>query len=279
LNNNPFARSGLASITDLDTPEWKASFDELENLQNEFLSHRPHNEDYIWPKDALHNWSRVWEYPYVDHHLLAFRNSELGRGQKVAVDFGSGVTFFPFAVSRHGIDVVCVDQNPMYGDDICRVAPRLTRDLAKVTFRPSAGNLLPFDNRSVDIVYSISVLEHMNEHAAIVSEFARILVSGGLLVLTVDVALQNENPSGIDSEAYETLLRTLDQYFVFEYARTPIHPARVLTSEHSPYGTPPLRGVSAALWVAKQELIKPLLGRKPARLWQLACEGLILRKK
>src|SRR5262249_24861798 len=71
LTENPYLRSGLASLSDLETNVHRALYAALNQTQNEFLSKQElfRSRDYVWPADALHNWSRIWEYPYVYAHL------------------------------------------------------------------------------------------------------------------------------------------------------------------------------------------------------------------
>ena len=194
----------------------------------------------------------------------------------VVVDFGSGVTFLPFVIGRRGFEVVCVDQDPLYEQDIQRAAMRLQPAGDHVRFSLSRGNSLPLPDHSVNVVYSVSVLEHIPEHAAIVAEFARVLIPGGVLLLTIDINLEPYG-GGIGPAKYASLLLNLHQYFDFEYPRLPIHPAAVLTSARGPYAVRRPSGVKAIWWVAKQKLIKPLIGRAPAA--HLACEGLMLRRR
>jgi SAM-dependent methyltransferase len=277
--DHPFDRSGLASLEDLQTPEWRSLFDELRPLQDEFLAVHPHSAEYIWPRDALHTWSRVWEYPYVYHHLRTRRDGLCSKGGRpVAVDFGSGVTFFPFAICRSGFEVVCIDQDPVCRQDIQRTAASLPSIEGHVSFQPTEGGSLPLSDQSVDAVYSISVLEHVPEHAPLVDEFARVLSPGGLLLLTVDINLEREASSGIGPDAYASLLCSLGRYFGFEHPRLPVHPAVALTSARGPYPANSMSGLKAVWWTAKQEIIKPLIGRARAVPTQFACEGLILRR-
>jgi hypothetical protein len=62
---HPFDRSGLAALSDLQTEEWRELFTSLEDQQREFLAKEEafRSADYPWPRDPLHTWSRVWEYP------------------------------------------------------------------------------------------------------------------------------------------------------------------------------------------------------------------------
>lgn len=72
-----FDRSGLAALSDLDSPEWLKLFGFLEKEQDDFLTKEGQfrSPGYTWSRDPLHTWSRVWEYPFVFYHLKHSRQS------------------------------------------------------------------------------------------------------------------------------------------------------------------------------------------------------------
>jgi hypothetical protein len=66
-----FARSGLAALSDMGSPEWLELFGTLEKEQDDFLAKESQfrSPGYTWPRDPLDTWSRVCEYPHVFCHL------------------------------------------------------------------------------------------------------------------------------------------------------------------------------------------------------------------
>jgi len=275
-----FRRTGIACVTDLATPGWQATLQDLEQAQAEFLSQVHHSSGYRWPRDPLHTWSRVWEYPYVFHHLCRFRSELPDNRRPTAIDFGCGVTFFPFAVARRGFRVICADNDPVCGTDLQR-ATGIMRSGDKVQFLLTDGTSIPVPDSSVNVVYSISALEHLQDPAAAIAEFSRILVPGGLLLITFDLDLVPGSQAGIGVDRHLEMLARLREHFVYDWPPTSIdHPALVLTSRSSPF---PIererRGLSAVWWVLKQQLLKPLLGRKPFVAPYLGCEGVVARKR
>lgn len=92
-------RSGYASLDDLEPTDWKDIFTELENIQSDFLSREGkfRSPEYKWPHDPLHCVARPWEYAYVFSNLKDWQESHPEIDQLKVMDFGSGVTFFPFA--------------------------------------------------------------------------------------------------------------------------------------------------------------------------------------
>jgi SAM-dependent methyltransferase len=274
-----FTRSGVASVNDLATAEWQAILQDLEGAQAEFLSQISHSREYQWPRDPLHTWSRVWEYPYVLHHLCRLRCELAGDRVPTAVDFGSGVTFFPFVVSQKGFRVICVDNDPVCQRDLQHAIEKM-RSGVNVQFLLSHGDSIPVPDSSVDVVYSVSVLEHLPDPAAALAEFARILVPGGLLLMTFDLDLVPGSETGIGADRYDELLTRLKEHFVCHLPPKSIdHPARVLTSRSGPFPIERERqGLSAVWWVLKQQLLKPLLGRKPFVAPYLGCGAVVARR-
>jgi len=62
------------------------------------------------------------------------------------------------------------------------------------------GSRLPYADGSFDVVYSVSVLEHVPTRSAVLRELVRVLRPGGLFVLTFDVGLEPGIPISV-SEA------------------------------------------------------------------------------
>lgn len=196
-----FDKSGFASTDDLTSPEYLKCLRVLEELQNEFLAIGPHSPEYIWPKDALHCWSRIWEYPYVHHHLMKLRRSNRLPAGSLVLDFGSGVTFFPFALARFGFQVLCIDNDPVCIRDLEHAAERLNVGSLVRARLGGGGGLLPVESGGVKCIYSISVLEHMGEPESIVTELARVLTHDGVLLLTIDVNMAGSD-QGIGTARY-----------------------------------------------------------------------------
>ncbi len=276
VSNHPFNRSGLAGLSDLDTPEWSELFAKLESDQSGFLAKASEfrSPDYKWPGDPLHTWSRVWEYPYAYHHLQSWRRTLPANHLPHVVDLGSGVTFFPFSVARLGCRVTCTDTDPVAGTDLQRAAGCVPQKPGSVEFR-LCGDRLPFEDGEVDALFCISVLEHIPGRERTVSEVARVLRHGGLLVLTMDLDLRGDSEIGI--QPYRKLMQTLEQHFDYQCPDRTVHPADILTSKTGPFPVAKRGGLK----FAAREAIRRALGRKPRpRLpFVLAAMGLVLTRK
>jgi len=275
-----FDRTTLAALSDLRSARWKEVFVSLEKQQTDFLSHEKEfrSKEYKWPSDALHNWSRIWEYPFAYHNIEKWRKSLPANSQPVIVDLGSGVTFFPYAIAKLETKVVCTDIDPICGADLDRASRVISAGRGSVEFRLGSEERLPIESQEADLVYCISVIEHVPRVERLIREVQRILKPGGRFILTLDLDMRGDQQIGI-AEFYR-LQELLNDMFVSLAPIRATHHADVLTSE-----TGPIRPRLRPWWrvppfLAKQWLIKPLLGRPPAPLVPLHCavQGLILQK-
>ncbi len=267
-----FDYSGLASLSDLGSPDWKELFHVLEGRQEEFSrqSHRFRSEGYTWPAKPLYSWSWVWEYPYAYYHLKDFIQASSGT-PKVA-DIGSGVTFMPFSIADLGADVVCADIDPICGVDLPR-ASTVIRHNGTVSFRAIQEGPLPFADAELDAVYCISVLEHIDAFEQTVREIWRSLKPGGMFLLTFDVAVRGIE--GISALRRESLVNELNEQFTISAQERDLPLSEALLSDRGPY---PMKDWNTAWYRAKQR-IKPLLGRTLIAAPLMAVESMVLLKR
>lgn len=282
LTSLGFRRCGLAALSDLQSPEHKDIFSQLEIEQQVFLDNEQEfrSGQYKWPRDPLHTWSRVWEYPYVYHNIRAWRKNLAKDCMPHVVDVGSGVTFFPFSVAKLGYQVTCVDIDPVVEKDLSLAMEHVEHSPGKIAFRLCNGTGLPFSDSEVDVVYCISVLEHIAHFEGTVSEIARILRPGGLFVLTFDLDLRGDQEIGV--ERYYQLRTALDATFEPLYSEKTVHLTDILRSDKGTYPSLGVRGWKLPWFLLKQWAIKPLLARKPSSArppFLLTVMGLVLKKK
>jgi 2-polyprenyl-3-methyl-5-hydroxy-6-metoxy-1,4-benzoquinol methylase len=263
-------------LSDLKSEEWRALFSILEDQQKEFLSRENQfrSADYKWPRDPLHTWSRIWEYPYVYHHLRRIK-AQFSFGSPKMLDYGSGVTFFPFSAAKLGYRVTCADIDPICAIDISRAANVLPHGPGTVDFELISENSVQLPSSEMDIVICISVLEHIPTFASTISELARLLKPGGVLILTIDLDLRGDSEIGVQKHA--DLLSKLRRYFDLIYPEDLTHPADVLNSANSPFPQKPMRPHN---WKEGKQLFERLLLRKPAfsAPFFLAVQGFVMRK-
>ncbi len=280
-NRGIFERSGLASLSDLEAAEWRALFSFLEKEQRDFLSQEKkfRSPEYKWPLDALHTWSRVWEYPYVYHHLRAAHSRFQKSEPPVVVDFGSGVTFFPFAVAKLGYQVICSDIDPLCRRDLTNASRYLSSAPGSIEFRLLTETIPAFRDEEVDIIYCISVLEHIPDFESTVVELSRILKKGGLLLLTIDLDLRGGSELGVS--AFKRLQDKLSVYFDPLWPEVTEHPLDMLCTNNGPYSAKNSKGITLAKRMLINHVIKPMLGRKPNLFFPnyLTVHGAALEKR
>lgn len=277
-----FNRSGLGTLSDVQSEEYRSTFSFLENEQREFLSKEKlfRSPSFNWPRDPLHTWSRVWEYPYVYHHLKTWRGSMSNDVIPRVVDVGSGVNFFPFSVARLGCQVTCIDNDKICEEDMNKAILHVPCDPGRVEFKLSKGSALPIEDEKADAVYCISVLEHVDDFTDMVREMNRILKPGGLLVLTIDLDLKGDSEIGVDR--YKKLKTILEEQLEYKYLETVDHPADILVTNNGPYPLAEYHGGKLMWYLFKQWILYPLLFRKPNPLppaYNLAVQGFVLSKK
>jgi SAM-dependent methyltransferase len=140
--------------------------------------------------NPFEEWSRRWEYPFaleaVESHL-----GGSGAGCRI-LDAGSGFTFFPFLLAERLplASITCVDASRQLAGAFGRAAGEAD---GRVEFRP--GDLdagLAEGNGSYDAIVCVSVLEHIRDRVAALAELHRLVRPGGLLVLTFDIAIDDD---------------------------------------------------------------------------------------
>lgn len=275
-----YQRSGFACLDDFKSSHWKEVFRRLEQAQSDFLSRKAEfrSPEYRWPDDALHFVSRPWEYAYVFSHLKDWKanNPEI-KNMKV-MDFGSGLTFLPFALAKENMSIVAVDIDPVAHRDFGR-AKRITPvSPGNVDFLLSSNQKpIPVENESFDCVYSISVLEHIPDPIPIIKELNRALKPEGLFALTFDVCLQGGGQ--IAPGPFTEMMNFLRAQFELVWPEQCVHPSTMLTCYNGPYPYPLNfgRSISDKLVLWTKRVVKERILGSP-RL-DVAFFGLVLKKK
>lgn len=171
-----------------------------------------------WAADPLHTWSRGWEYTYV---AAAVRKYAPGKKDLLLLDVGSGVTFIDWMIAYEVLGdnirsrVIALDSDADYYEWFNKINKRYMMKakrkdqpekylIPKVAFieHDIEQEIVPLVN-SVDIVYCISVMEHVTNATAIVKNLYNILVSGGYLIITFDIDINgivvNHRPEYADA--------------------------------------------------------------------------------
>ena len=275
-----FEKSGLAKISDFNSESYYELFTKLEDCQKNYFEKLQSisTEDYFkkWPKDTLHWWSRIWEYPYVYYHINKLLQTKISRNISI-LDFGCGVNFFPLEISRLGHEVTCLDNDKMCINTLLNFKHKYS----ETNIRPilNSGINIPLPDKSIDIIYSISVFEHVNQLGLLVKEIYRVMKDEGRLIITFDVSLNESHE--LSKKSYEEFVKELFTRFSLVYEYKPIHPSDIMNSRNSPLPYNNKSFKEKIIFALKNYLIRPILLKKPHIFPQqlvLAVEGMVLSK-
>jgi len=102
-------------------------------------------------------------------------------GRQVLLDVGAGMGGFAVAAALKGATVAACEFNRAY----CEIIKlRAARNELTLPVYNAAGEALPFADRSFDTIVSWDVIEHVQDPARMLSEFNRVLLPGGVALVT-----------------------------------------------------------------------------------------------
>ena len=189
-------RDGIPRQDEYDAVLQSAVFEEMAAFAEAFLErNRSVLAGYIarWgAQNPLRSWSRQWEYPYVFGKVAEVVQS-VSRAR--ILDAGSGATFLPYYIRQcfEGATVACCDTDHSLHD----VFSSLNRNQhGDIEFSTGDIRALPYDDRSFDLVYCVSVLEHTDSYEDILNELSR--VSKGEVAVTFDVSLDGTRDMSLE---------------------------------------------------------------------------------
>jgi len=213
-------------------------FLEMETFSNAFgRNHIKDLSGYSWTPDSLHQWSRMWEYPFSYSYIRQFLcvNNIMNVSQRTSIlDAGSGCTFFPYYVNyKYPNSVIyCCD----YDSSLALIFKRINKKRStNITFACYDIANMQYKDNSFDVIYCISVLEHTHDYDRIIEEFKRVLKPKGLLIITFDISLDGNAP--ISEDIAKDLLEKLGKLFKPENQRsspqvlTELHSSDILTTQ------------------------------------------------
>lgn len=271
-------KNGFALKSDLDSIELKSIYNKLKKEQDSFLKDHIffRSQNYKWAFDALHWWSRIWEYPFVYKNLkqLLKKNKNL----KV-LDFGSGTTFFPFTLSKLGCNVICVDNDKVCVNDLEKAIKHFKKG-KQIKSVLSIDYSIPLKSNSIDLIYSVSVIEHIIEYEKSILELHRLLKKSGYLILTFDVCLLGN--AELNRNNYLKLIDVLIKYFELTLPETKENKNEYLTTINSLIPYPHKFIFRHLLYNIKRIIIDIVSLRVPKCYFVndvLAVKGLVLKVK
>jgi 2-polyprenyl-3-methyl-5-hydroxy-6-metoxy-1,4-benzoquinol methylase len=205
-------RPGIPTMEEYSAMLGSDLFQSIESYSDSFLkTHREDLDRYAarWVKDPLHQWSRQWEYPYVVQAVGNFVSSRPGMKTDI-LDAGSGVTFLPYYLASHHEDVRihCCDSDKSLSGIYSAINSKTSQ---QVEFDVRDRLDLDYPDESFDLIYCVSVLEHIPEFEKTISSFFRVLRPNGCLVLTFDISVYGD--ADIPVEGAQRLLAELGSVF------------------------------------------------------------------
>ncbi len=126
---------------------------------------------------------------WFQRHVAAYDYAESLVGGLEVLDAGCGEGYGAAILARAAASVVAVDLEP-------EVIEHAAASYPAVRFERADLLALPYPDRSFDAVVSLQVIEHLERPREFVSECARVVKDGGLLVLSTPNRL-TFSPEGI----------------------------------------------------------------------------------
>lgn len=171
---------------DWNDPRYARLREEFDRFYRDEMGGSPHSSHAKHPERIVTHWSREWEYPWTVLNMrpaAGMRVTDLGCG---------GSPLLPYLGARHGCVGAGVDPvlRSTTGGQTLRGFPREPEEIyPAITWlrRSMAETGLP--DASQERVLCISVLEHVTPQTAraTMREIRRLLVPGGLALITTDV--------------------------------------------------------------------------------------------
>lgn len=207
-------RSGIPLIADLSALQADPLYQTHVDFNKAFLeNHGKALAGYgnHWGQNPFTMWSRRWEYPYVIQKVLDYAATRDPNDALRMLDGGSGVTYVPYFLTEKlpNLSVICCDTDTSYVPMFDAINANTAHK--RVRFQEAMLQKLPFDDKTLDVVACISVLEHTDNYGQIVTEFARVLKPGGQLVVTFDLSLDGKFTLSRTTAA--ELLGTIEKHF------------------------------------------------------------------
>jgi len=172
--------TGWLSKTIFKSPEAERLLAELECYQARFLAEKADHYQNGWVHvrgrplytgDHLFGWSRQYEYPYIVANIPSDVSLEI-------LDVGSGFSFLPFYLKGLNHTICTADIEPL----------QTLYQNSGITFFQDDITQTQISN-SFDLIYSVSVLEHIANKKAAFENIYRLLKPKGWLILTMDCDL------------------------------------------------------------------------------------------
>ncbi|WP_144579326.1 glycoside hydrolase family 99-like domain-containing protein [Agrobacterium sp. DE0009] len=114
----------------------------------------------------------------LEHYHRYFIAMDLVK-DKIVLDIASGEGFGSEILSRQARNVIGVDVSK---DAVDHANEKYARDTLK--YICGSATSIPLEDSSVDVVVSFETIEHLTDHASMMDEIRRVLMPGGLLIMS-----------------------------------------------------------------------------------------------
>lgn len=170
------ARSAEAGLIDVKQLMADLTDEELLASADAYFANMTLASEQCWkpfsnPADAIH----------LTRHLgLVLEAAQLFRGARV-LDFGCGTGWLTLALAQMGCDATGVDISPAainLANELTWQPPRPGH--GAVAFQVYHGTRLPLPDASMDRIVCFDAFHHLRDPGAMLQEFSRVLVSGGV---------------------------------------------------------------------------------------------------
>ncbi len=186
----------LASVAEVESPNFR-SFMAMSNALAE-----------TWGLRQFHDWSKVWEYPWLWQNGL----STIDFNSLRVLDIGSEISPMPWFLASLGAQVTLVERDGEHVESWQSLRDRTSTD---VDWYIVEDEILPVPDASYDVVTSFSTVEHQPDKERAVAEVGRALRPGGLLAISFDICepamgmtFPEWNGSALTMRDFEQLLWT-----------------------------------------------------------------------
>ena len=112
------------------------------------------------------------EAELYNRYLTRLITSQIKPGDTV-LDFGAGVGTFAYPLRARGVDPICVEPDATLRNALQRAGFRAHAELASIA------------DASVNLIYTLNVLEHIDDDRGAMRELARTLAPGGRILVYV----------------------------------------------------------------------------------------------
>jgi 2-polyprenyl-3-methyl-5-hydroxy-6-metoxy-1,4-benzoquinol methylase len=259
-------KSGIIGRQSLKEFKLVETFDELQNRQNKWLSRysKLRGPEYIWPEDALLNWSRFVEYPFFWKALKDIEDLS----NKTVLDIGPGVTFFTEMIASKCSKLISVDIDPSIVKELNKMTETLGIDNAECVLTTDKN----YKTRMYDIVTCLSVLEHTEDPVLEFENMTKLVSSGGTIVISFDINENDNRNDGLTSEQFSRIQRVIATDFEYVYPLIIRPKNEILTTENSDF---PLYSGNF-YWI--KEIVYSIL-KRPSNSVKLSCFIAVIKKK